>query len=207
MTVDAGRPSLSFRLVAQVWLWRHGWAWPTMALLVVAALTIQFSLRPQHLQTLSSAQQTLTSLHQAQAAGARSAPLKPVDSPDDLSLAALSRVTISERELSDALRMIYKLARDRGMVVEDSQFQVSAEGHAGLHRQQITLPLSASYPTTKAFLLDVLVQLPSVSLDQIQIKRDGVSQGQPETQIRFSIWIDPQKSPRDTSQQPTGGGS
>jgi hypothetical protein len=207
MTSEPSRPTLSFRLLIQVWLWRHGWAWPTVALLVAAALILHLSLRPQHLQALSSAQQALTSLRQTQAAGARTPQLKPMQSPDEISLVALSQVTISEPELSNTLRVIYKMARDRGISVEDSQFQVTTEGQAGLHRQQITLPLSASYPKTKAFLLDVLVQLPSVSLDQIQIKRDGVSQGQPETQIRFSVWIDPQKPPRVTTEKQAGGGS
>ena len=65
------------------------------------------------------------------------------------------------------------------------------EGEAGLRRYQVTLPVVAPYPAIRAFLGDVLEQLPTAALEQVAFERKRIGASAVEAQIRLTLYVEP----------------
>jgi Tfp pilus assembly protein PilO len=105
----------------------------------------------------------------------------------------LNSYTVSEAELSNIVRQITAIAKTQGLVLTQSEFQTSNEGHGGLRQVQITLPVRANYAQVRSFAEAALRQLPMVSVDQIGIKRETIAQASVEVRLKLSVWVDPRK--------------
>jgi hypothetical protein len=58
-----------------------------------------------------------------------------------------------------------------------------------LVRYRMTLPVSGTYPQVRAFVVDVLRDVPAAALDDIQLRRDAA--GRIEARVRFSLFLLP----------------
>jgi hypothetical protein len=184
----------SWRLALQVRLWRYGWIWLLTALVSLLVIAISSLWLPQLKASSNNVQLEIEQLQKQGFAQRNASEVIPTPTSDELALQALDRITYSEAQISAVLRAIYGLAKQQGIAVAQSEFQTSSDGRAGLRQLQVSLPMRASYPQFKAFAQEVLRQYPGVSLDQLHIKREAITQTQPELRIKLSLWIDPRKS-------------
>jgi len=191
MIQSSPKHSAQHRLRLEVLLWRHGWGWLLLAVLVILFLTAQLLVLPKLAQQQDSHRKQLQQLQleQSNLSQTIDTALKPTG--DKKILDQLLSVSIPEAEVSDVLRKIANMAERNGVALSQSDYQNSSKGHGGLNRLQVTLPLRASYPQLKQFIEQVLFEFPGVSLDDLVLKRESVAQNQVEIRIKLSLWVQP----------------
>lgn len=190
-------PTLStaaLRTRVDIAVWRYGWLWLLVVVLglLLMALELGWQARQQaslqvQRQELAQRQQQYLLAEKTPRTSARS-----VDVPNDLE--ALDRYTVSQQEVGAVLRQIVALGTAHGVALTQSEFQTGKEGHGGLQQVQITLPVRATYAALRAFTEASLRQLPMLSMDQINMKREVIAQGSVDVRLKLSIWVDPQKT-------------
>lgn len=182
----------------EIALWRYGWVWVLIAFLAMLGLLAQTWWLPKQREALALAKMTLQQAKSEEQRQRLPSPSMLQFVGQDAILTQLSRQSYADTELSNVLQNISRLAKANGLVLSQSQFQTLGEGYGGLRRVQLSLPVVAAYPQTRSFVEDVLRQLPGVSVDHLNLKREAVSQGQADIHLLLSIWIDPQKSAGQT---------
>lgn len=186
------------RLRAEIGLWRHGWG--TLVLVTLAGVAGgAFVLQGLWAQAAFDAGQRMTQLTTELQKARLQAPAAPQATPEQERLASLRSVLYARDEVTSLVRDVFTRAQRHGLAVQETDFRLTTQGFAGLQQQQLVLPVQGTYLSFRAFVLEVLRSHPGVSVDQIQIKRLGVSQNEPEIRVRLSIWIDPEK--RSTAQE------
>lgn len=101
----------------------------------------------------------------------------------------LRAVLSAEAQVPAVIRALHASAQRHRVDVLSSDFQRQTMGQTGVVQQSVVVPFRASYAQVKAFLFDVLRNNPSLSMDQIAIKREAVAQSNPEIRVKFSIWV------------------
>jgi Type II secretion system (T2SS), protein M subtype b len=175
-------------------VWRYGWLWLLVLALTLILMALELGWHPRQQASLEAQrtalaqqQQQYLSAEKTQRTSARSS-----DVPHDLE--SLDRYTVSQQDVGTVLREVLALGGTHGVALTQSEFQTSNEGHGGLQQVQITLPVRASYTALRAFTEATLRQHPMVSMDQINMKREAITQGIVEVRLKLSIWVDPQKT-------------
>jgi Type II secretion system (T2SS), protein M subtype b len=181
------------RLQLEVALWHAGWVWLVIAGMAATTVAGWVWWWPQQQRDLAALHLTVNQTRIDQASRRAVPALAPSLSGDDAVLAELKHIGYAETELSRVLRTISALAKAEGIVLGQSAFQTSIEPHGGLRQVQITLPMAATYPQLRRFAEAVLRQLPGVSVDQFGLKREAIAQGQADTRLKLSVWLDPHK--------------
>jgi hypothetical protein len=170
------------RTRAEVLLWRHGWAWPATALLLLAAACVYFALlKPARADLDASMRQVARA--QAESTEGRVQPT---------GAARLEQVRDPLRNSpprDELLRKLLALARAEGIVLAQSEYHQQAHAAAGVTQFQVSQPLRAGYPQLRRYIESVLRELPNASLDHISVRRDNVGQGQLEVRLRWSFWL------------------
>lgn len=180
------------RLRSEISLWRYGWG--SFVLITLLGLAVgAFAMRGQWTQAVVDAGYRTARLTTEIQALRLQPPAAVSVSPEQERLAALRSVVYSRGAVTPLVRDVFARAQRHGLAAKEADFRLTTQGFSGLQQQQIVLPLQGSYPSFRSFVLDLLQNYPGVSVDQIQIKREGVSQGNPEIRVRLSIWTDPEK--------------
>lgn len=174
-------------------VWKHGYVWLLIAgagLVLLGLEVLWQSKQSAHLQTakveLARAQQQLLDLQKNKLSGTNQV-------EQNSSAESVKNHTISQQEVGKVLQRVVELGNANKVVLTQSEFQTSNEGHGGLRQIQVTVPLRANYKALRAFIEDMLRQLPMLSVDQVGIKREAITQEMTETRLKLSIWVDPQK--------------
>jgi hypothetical protein len=68
-----------------------------------------------------------------------------------------------------------------------------------LARYEIVLPVTGSYPQIRAFLRNALTDIPVLSLDQVEIKREPAQGGKVQAEARLTLNLLDTKSPEGRS--------
>jgi MarR-like DNA-binding transcriptional regulator SgrR of sgrS sRNA len=182
-----------WRLRAEIALWRYGWLWAALIPLIIASLVLHYWWLP-HRASLISAQSSRLTVLQNSLAQNRKAPKADVPITDDAKISQqLLKASYAPSEVSTTLKIIQQIAKAKGIVLAQSEFQTHNEGHGGLRQVQVTLPLRCTYPQLRDFTTTLLRQLPGISLDQVVLKRDNVALAQADIRLKLSIWVNPLK--------------
>ncbi|MDB5811372.1 MAG: rane protein [Betaproteobacteria bacterium] len=86
------------------------------------------------------------------------------------------------------LRM-HQIARHNDLTLATGEYRLTAARDGGLARYQITLPLHGGYAQVRAFLEQVLTEIPAAALDEVAIKRDSVDARATETRVRLTLYL------------------
>jgi hypothetical protein len=182
-----------WRLRAEIALWRYGWLWVALSALIIASLVFHSWWLPYRASVVSAQSSRLTAL-QNTLEQKRRAPKADLPMTDDAQAAQqLMKISYAPSEVSTTLLLIQQIAKAKGIVLSQSEFQTSNEGHGSLRQVQVTLPVRCTYLQLRDFTTTLLRQLPGVSLDQVVLKRDNVAQAQADIRLKLSIWVHPLK--------------
>lgn len=95
-------------------------------------------------------------------------------------------------EPTEMLRKLAALAQAHGLEVKRADYVLNAgSGDYALNRYQVVLPLQGPYPVIRGFVMSALRELPSVSLDQLQLQRKAVGDAQLDATLTFTIFYAP----------------
>lgn len=177
----------------QIYTWRHGWVIFLLPFLLACTLFLNYGWKSQlsaqlitHKNALKIEKNNYQKLINAPTV------LAQID-PDLANLQQLSERLYAQKDVGNLLQLIAQIAKNKNILLAQSEIQTIKEGHAGIHQLQVTLPVRTDYIGMRRFIQEVLLQLNGVSIDQISVKRDNVSQGQLEARIKLSLWIDTDK--------------
>lgn len=179
-SAGAGWPA---RLLAEIWLHRHGWALPTAALLLVLAgvfLVMQVLPVRKKVDLLQSQLQSAQTRPKSAPSIAPATPLEPGQTLRDL----LSRAEGNPAQV----RRIASIARLHGINLPRAQYSASRQAPSGIEHTDITFGFVAGYPQSRAFIEGVLRELPNASVDRVSFERDQAQGAEAEITLRLTLW-------------------
>jgi Tfp pilus assembly protein PilO len=191
----------------QISIWRQGWIVLLLMLLLACVFCLKFVFNPQQNAQLVADKNVLKiekNNHQKLINTSPTA-LTRIDSvvtSELKNLKQLNERVYAQKDVGTLLQLIAQIAKSKNVSLVQSEIQTIKEGHGGLQQLQITLPVRTGYIDMRQFIQEVLRQLNGVSVDQINIKRDNVSQDQFEARIKLSLWIDVNKQTSRAASQP-----
>lgn len=178
------------RLIAEVWLWRQGWAWLLAASFGLVALALHASTEWVGKVALLEATRTLD---QAKLDATPPTPAQTHNAPDteQQRLRQLQQVLGDSPQATELVRHILVLAQNENITVAQSEYQHQTHAQTGTLQVQVTQPVRATYPQLRRYVEAVLLAIPNASLDQITAKRESVDQAQVEARLKWSLWFLP----------------
>ena len=176
----------SRRLRGGVWVWRHGWVWPLCIMVAGVAALAEWLLVLPARDGLAQARQALFEAHAAvSTSGAKPA---ETSGSEASRLARLEDVLRGAGSADGEVSAILDAATRHSIELPRAEYQSTLEAGSEVSRVQIALPIKAPYPALRALVEDVLRSLPNASVDQLDFKRDAVSQSQVEATLKISLW-------------------
>lgn len=183
----ARRVAPPWRAMAGIAVWRHGWAWPAAACLAAAAAALHGLVIPDAHHALLRAQADLAdATAHARALRQRPAPVASNDASRVQDVAALVQAAPGATEI---VARMSALAQAQGLGLPQADYQYETSRTAQLVHVQVTQPLRSGYPGIRRYAEAVLRNTPNASLDQIQVRRDGVAQADVQARLKWSLWL------------------
>ena len=99
------------------------------------------------------------------------------------------RFFLREEPVTDSLARLYEIGRKVGIELRSGEYGLRKSEGARLGQYQITLPVTGSYAQIRAFAENALLEIPTLSLDQINFRRKRVSDAQVEAEIRMTLYL------------------
>lgn len=91
--------------------------------------------------------------------------------------------------LTDQLARLNAVAVANGIELRRAEYRMSAQPDHKLDRYQIIIPLQAPYATIRRFASRALAELPTMSLNQVQIQRKAIGDNAVDAQITFTLYL------------------
>lgn len=92
----------------------------------------------------------------------------------------------SKDETTDALAKLYAIGKATGVDLQSGSYRTqSAAGR--LERYELALPVAGSYAQIRDFLNRALAEIPSLSLDQMTLRRDGRNEATLHAELRLTL--------------------
>lgn len=174
---SAGRLRLELELAA----WRYGWRLPLSLAAVLAALGVCLLWLPLQYRSLENARVALEQ-DSARHPGvqAQTAQLPPLQQFREI--LAMQDATPAQ------LRLIHQKAVESGLSVAQLDMRRQQNPDGEFSQLQVSLPLKGNYAAFKHFSAMLLAQMPSVSIDQLSIRREQSNSSLVEVQLTLSLW-------------------
>lgn len=173
------------RLKAELLYSRQGVLPFVAAALLLLAVLFGVLVVPGQIAAKDSAERELDKLTQQQLS-ARSRP-QPRLSPAQ----SLSRVLSDPETTNSQLLALLDFAANSGVTVVQADYRRIEDTQKAYSRLQISLPVKGDYPALRRFMYSALAELPSLSLDQLIVKREQANGGQVDAQLIMSLWQRP----------------
>jgi hypothetical protein len=119
------------------------------------------------------------------------APLPAPDAEDRQRLAAFQALLGTESQLERQLATLFAIAADNGLVLDRADYKAGQAPDGSYTTYQVALPLSGPYPAIRRFCEQALRAMPSLSLDEIGLKREQVGSASVEARLRFTFYLAP----------------
>ncbi len=174
----------SLRAHVTLWTWRHGWWLPLGLAWCAAAAALAWDARA------STVQLRVLAAAVPPAATPAPTPTRSARAADDdaLHLADLRGLLLPAQQTTAAVRRLVELTQPE-LAWQRAEFQHSDDVAPGVARLQITVPVSGEYRAMRRALQRALAEMPQLSLDQLQLRREQAGESQLETRLRFSLWL------------------
>jgi hypothetical protein len=89
---------------------------------------------------------------------------------------------------TDSLATLYSIAKAVGVEVRSAEYRMRDTG-TRVARYELTLPLSGSYSQVRAFVANSLQEMPTLSLDQISLRRERANDSRVQADVRLSLYL------------------
>jgi hypothetical protein len=87
------------------------------------------------------------------------------------------------------LDKIYQVADKQKLSLAKGEYKILPEQSGQLLRYEISLPVSGPYIQLRAFMLGVLQDIPSASLQDVRLKRESIAKDNVDATIRFIVYL------------------
>lgn len=171
------------KLQAGILFHRQG-PWPFVAA-AMCLLAVLFALLviPGQISATENARQELARL-QAEQLAQRAKPESERISP----ARALARVLADPHDTNGQIGLLLSVAATSGVAVAQADYRRNTDSQQTWTQLQIAMPVKADYLALRKFIFAALAAMPSLSLDQLTLKREQAANSMVEAQLVFSIW-------------------
>ena len=98
--------------------------------------------------------------------------------------------TLGEEEyVEQQVKLLFALSKKVGLTLQQGEYKASIERQGRFRKYQIVLPVKGSYGLIRQFSESVLVAIPFASLDELNFKRDHISNRVLEAKLRFTLYL------------------
>jgi hypothetical protein len=170
------------------WLHRRGKPYALAAglALIAGALALQgLAIAPlgQHIEVLQAQreQRDATLERMNEALGQQDAPQARLDS--------FYRHFADGAPLATGLERVHAIAVAHQLEMKRAEYRLNRQPGQRLDRYRMVVPIQGRYPALRAFISAVLRELPTLSLDQIQLQRQNIADGTLDAQITFTFYL------------------
>ncbi len=87
------------------------------------------------------------------------------------------------------MQLLFKLARESGISLGQGEYKWLRDAGADVQRYQIRLPLKARYSALRRFCERALAELPYLSLDEVQLKRETIAEDDLAAILQFTLHL------------------
>jgi type II secretory pathway component PulM len=88
-----------------------------------------------------------------------------------------------------AVAVLNRAAKAGAFSLSNGEYRMARQGSGALLRYQITVPMRADYPHVRAWLAQVLNQLPNAALDEISLKREDAASAVLDAKLRLTLFM------------------
>lgn len=174
---DAGR----LRLAVELAYWRLGWRLPALAVSLAACVVVWLFWLPMQASGHAAASAELSRAREEGRA-------RPIASGEEAPLETFRRTLSDPEYVTSQLRVIYHMAQSQGLTMAQIDMRRQTDPGSRLSQLQVSMPVRGNYLAIRRFCADLLVALPSASIDQISLRRENIENPEVEAQIALSIW-------------------
>jgi len=143
-------------------------------------------------QTLAFAQEQLIKIQLEN----KTLPIAKVESPQD-SKAEFSDFYASfpnKSQLSKALKVIQQTATKHKLALNRGDYKITlsnaqSAGIKDIERYEIQLPMSGTYTQMRVFVDEIMQQLPTLALTDLQFKRESIANSTVEARLIFTYFL------------------
>jgi hypothetical protein len=164
-------------------LQRHGWLTAAGLILLLTSLVFQWLL----VEPLHASNEDLRSELSAQR---RKQVQKPNAQEDAAKRQAEFYSTLPDSsDTLHAVAVLNRAAKAGAFTLSNGEYRMTRQGSGPLMRYQITVPLRTDYPHVRAWMVQVLSQLPNVALDEISLRRDDAAAPMLDAKLRLTLFM------------------
>ena len=120
-------------------------------------------------------------------------PVKPAPPPKiapiEQNLRAFYDTLGEQKYVEQQLKTVFGIAQKQGLVLTQGEYKASFERNGQFYKYQILLPVKGQYSAIRQFCQQVLLAIPFASLDELNFKRDHISNRVLETKLRFTLYL------------------
>ena len=95
----------------------------------------------------------------------------------------------SANEKNSGLAKIYSAAEHQSIMLETGEYRLISDKDSKLSRYQVTLPIKGTYLQIRNFVDEILIEVPSASVDDISFKRESISSPMLDARIKLTLFF------------------
>ena len=190
------KPSISLNLWAARLAWqlaRQVRMWGLLNLLSIPLALFALALfwHSHHMQTQQK--QIELASQQAQAKRTMAQQAKPQVDPASADLARqigqFYAFLPSHDALPDQIKRLLANAEKHGLQLAQADYKAIPQANLAMLRYQIVLPVKADYPKIALFLQSALQEMPSLTLESMQLKRGSIEATEVEARLQLVLLV------------------
>lgn len=93
-----------------------------------------------------------------------------------------------DSSISEALRKVHRISADQGLLLEQAEYRVAAEGQGQILRYEVGFPVVGTYPQIRVFLRQVIQEVPASVPDKVHFEYQDAKTGQVRATVRLLIY-------------------
>ena len=131
----------------------------------------------------------LTRQAQALQAAPRAGPAAPPAASGAQNLALFYAALGARGDTEQQLRILFALAARSGLRLNQGEYKFGYDHASRLSTYEIVLPVRGAYQSIWQFSLQALCEIPFAALDEINFRRDSISDAEPEARLRLTLYL------------------
>jgi hypothetical protein len=109
------------------------------------------------------------------------------------------------RYAEQQLKTLFAIAVKNGLSLNQADYQFTDNKSGAFYSYSVTLPVKGSYAAIRPFCQQVLLAIPFASLDEINFKRDTVTNPLLDAKLRFTLYLDTTQGMQAQADGASGG--
>jgi hypothetical protein len=94
-----------------------------------------------------------------------------------------------EKQADEAMEAIQRAAEKNGLALAGTDYKWQRQAEAKLAEVRIAVGLKAGYGPLRAFVRQVLTEVPGLALDQFELQRENIGSTTVDARLRFSLFL------------------